>query len=126
MSEDGQFWWDGSQWQAVAGDGGGSAGGASSSAPADAGSGGGGAEVGQMSEDGQYRWDGSQWQPAGDGGGSAGAGGEVQLPAEVHDVLANFRDHFPELASLATSNDHDHYMTQVVGISAAPTDDATS
>lgn len=51
LSEDGKYWWDGSDWQPVPEDGGGSV------------------EVGQLSEDGQWQWDGSQWQPA-EGGGS--------------------------------------------------------
>jgi hypothetical protein len=124
MSEDGQYWWDGEQWQAVGSDGSSSAANAgAASADPEAG----GADVGQLSEDGQYRWDGTQWQPAGDGGAAndgdgANNGDGVPLPAEVHDVLANFRDRFPELANLAHVNDHDQYMTEIVGVSV-PTED---
>jgi hypothetical protein len=52
LSEDGKYWWDGSDWQPVPEDGG-------------------GAQEGQLSEDGQWKWDGSQWQPVDDaeGGG---------------------------------------------------------
>jgi hypothetical protein len=69
-SDDGQWWWDGAQWQPVGdqGDAGGagaaSAGAASAAAqPADA------TQAatptsGQLSDDGQWQWDGSQWQPA--------------------------------------------------------------
>jgi hypothetical protein len=132
MSEDGQYWWDenNQQWQPVQGGGGndpvGPAG-ASSSTGAGAGSaaGGGGGEVGQLSEDGQYRWDGQQWQPAqGDGAGGGGNDGTVELPGQVIDMLANFRNHFPEVSNLATVNDHDQYMTHIVGISQVPTEDA--
>ncbi|TDV40387.1 hypothetical protein [Actinophytocola oryzae] len=51
LSEDGKYWWDGSDWQPVPEDGGGST------------------EVGQLSEDGKWKWDGSQWQPADEEGG---------------------------------------------------------
>ncbi|HEX6351919.1 hypothetical protein [Actinophytocola sp.] len=54
LSEDGKYWWDGSDWQPVPEDGGGSV------------------EVGQLSEDGQWKWDGSQWQPAEDAEGGSG------------------------------------------------------
>jgi hypothetical protein len=47
LSEDGQWQWDGSGWQPLAG-----------AAGADSGS------AGHVSEDGQWRWDGSEWQPA--------------------------------------------------------------
>jgi peptidoglycan hydrolase-like protein with peptidoglycan-binding domain len=42
LSEDGQWRWDGSAWQPAVGDG----------------------YAGQLSPDGQWRWDGYQWQPA--------------------------------------------------------------
>ena len=86
-SDDGQWWWDGSQWQPVGvqGDAGGaaaSAGAASAAAqPADAGQAATPAS-GQLSDDGQWQWDGTQWQPAQSGnqnalatGGSPGSGG---------------------------------------------------
>jgi hypothetical protein len=57
-SEDGQWWWDGSQWQPVP----------ATEMPADA----------QLSEDGQWWWDGSQWQPVPAGGGS---GSTADVPA---------------------------------------------
>jgi hypothetical protein len=56
LSEDGQFRWDGYNWQPVGGDG-----------PSGAGDQG---YAGQLSEDGQYRWDGSDWQPVSGAGGS--------------------------------------------------------
>jgi hypothetical protein len=43
LSEDGSYWWDGSDWQPV---------------PQ-------GPDEGQLSEDGYYQWDGSDWQPVG-------------------------------------------------------------
>jgi hypothetical protein len=45
LSEDGNYWWDGAEWQPATG--------------------GGGTETqdGQLSEDGNYQWDGSEWQP---------------------------------------------------------------
>ena len=57
LSEDGQYWWDGSDWK-----------------PVQAGEGsGGGLEYGTRSDDGQYWWDGSDWKPV---EGEQGAGGE--------------------------------------------------
>jgi hypothetical protein len=62
LSDDGQYRWDGYDWQPVAGD----------AAQASDG------YAGQVSDDGQYRWDGNTWQPAGDAGqdgvGQDGAG----------------------------------------------------
>jgi hypothetical protein len=46
LSEDGQYWWDGADWQ-----------------PVQSGDGSGGMEYGTQSDDGQYWWDGSDWQP---------------------------------------------------------------
>ena len=100
-SEDGQWWWDGTQWQPVTQDAGAGSG-ASSAATAEAGAtqgagaGTGGAsttdasaaqgaavptsEVGQLSEDGQWRWDGTQWQPAqGAGDAAAPAGSDIAV-----------------------------------------------
>ncbi len=51
LSEDGKYWWDGADWQAVP------------EGEAQT------AEVGQVSEDGRWTWDGSAWQPAGEQGG---------------------------------------------------------
>lgn len=55
LSEDGQWWWDGTDWKAVDG-----------AQAADAGmiQDSGQPEV-QLSPDGQYQWDGSQWLPVG-------------------------------------------------------------
>jgi hypothetical protein len=62
-SEDGQWWWDGTQWQPVA-----AGAGAPTPAAANAAQGSAGPTsseaVGQLSADGQWRWDGTQWQPA--------------------------------------------------------------
>jgi hypothetical protein len=66
LSEDGQWRWDGADWQP-----------AHAGGDAYASSGGSGqhsSHVGQLSEDGQWRWDGADWQAA-SAGGSGGAGG---------------------------------------------------
>jgi hypothetical protein len=85
-SEDGQWWWDGSQWQPV----GAQAGGAATATEAQPGQGAATAAsseaVGQLSEDGQWQWDGTQWQPAqaaaGTPAAAAGAsGGAAGTPA---------------------------------------------
>ena len=59
LSDDGKYWWDGTDWQPVP--------------EGDTQQ----AEVGALSDDGKWQWDGSQWQPA-DGatgdGASAGDG----------------------------------------------------
>jgi hypothetical protein len=79
LSEDGKYWWDGSDWQPV---------------PEDQGGGDGSTEVGQLSDDGKWKWDGSQWQPV-DGEGGEGGGGElagalsdqgIDIPAEAADA----------------------------------------
>ncbi|HUZ69158.1 MAG TPA: hypothetical protein VMU65_05550 [Candidatus Saccharimonadales bacterium] len=95
-SEDGQWWWDGSQWQPVGPQG--DAGSASAASAAEQAAGAAQTATpasGQLSDDGQWQWDGSQWQPvqagnqnalasggsqgsagtAGDAGGSQGSGG---------------------------------------------------
>jgi hypothetical protein len=74
-SEDGQWWWDGSTWQPLAG--GDAPAGASS--PAQDSSGTAATATGQLSEDGQWEWDGSQWQRASTNGVSAGAPAEPTL-----------------------------------------------
>jgi hypothetical protein len=48
LSEDGQYWWDGNEWQPN------TAGSTSANQQT---------QNGQLSEDGFYRWDGSEWQP---------------------------------------------------------------
>jgi hypothetical protein len=66
-SDDGQWWWDGTQWQPVP-DGAGAGTGAATPADAHAAQGTStptsSEVVGQLSDDGQWRWDGTQWQPA--------------------------------------------------------------
>jgi hypothetical protein len=74
-SEDGQYWWDGAQWQPVFGAGAGAEASApaSAAAPSTAASGttpdaaqaaaAAPATGGQISDDGQWQWDGSTWQP---------------------------------------------------------------
>src|SRR5215472_7048185 len=75
LSDDGNYYWDGSDWQLVdqsavpSGDGSPSV----RSASVDA-------QGRQLSDDGNYYWDGSSWQPVGQsvasgGDGSGGAGG---------------------------------------------------
>jgi hypothetical protein len=80
-SDDGQWWWDGSQWQPVgdqhdAGGAGAATAGAASAAaqPGDTGQTASPAS-GQLSDDGQWQWDGSQWQPAQTGTQNAPATG---------------------------------------------------
>jgi hypothetical protein len=81
VSDDGKYWWDGSDWQPVPEDGGAT-------------------EVGQLSDDGQWQWDGSEWQPAsGDGGGAglkdalAAQGLEVPDEAADADYIKQVHDH---------------------------------
>jgi hypothetical protein len=66
-SEDGQWWWDGTQWQAV-GAAQGAGAGAAASAPSDPAQASAAPATsnaeGQLSEDGQWQWDGTAWQPA--------------------------------------------------------------
>lgn len=58
LSDDGKYWWDGTDWQAVP--------------EGDTQQ----AEVGALSDDGKWQWDGTQWQPADGGtGDGASAGG---------------------------------------------------
>jgi hypothetical protein len=67
-SEDGQYWWDGTDWQ-----------------PVDTGDAGSGSDASSesgervYSEDGQYWWDGTDWQPV-DEQSSDGGGGETSEP----------------------------------------------
>jgi len=63
LSDDGKYWWDGTDWQPVP--------------EGDTQQ----AEVGALSDDGQWQWDGSQWQPAG-GGGAGGGGGLADALAQ--------------------------------------------
>lgn len=75
LSEDGKYWWDGSDWQPVPEDGGGSA------------------EVGQVSEDGQWKWDGSQWQPVdGAEGGEGGDGLHKALTDQGFEIAPEHAD----------------------------------
>jgi hypothetical protein len=69
-SGDGQWWWDGSQWQPVTSQAPGNSTDAQSAqgtttGPASS------EHVGQLSADGQWQWDGAQWQPAQAAPGSA-------------------------------------------------------
>jgi peptidoglycan hydrolase-like protein with peptidoglycan-binding domain len=68
LSEDGQWRWDGNDWQPVAG-----AAGPNAADPNAAGQM--QAYAGQLSEDGQWQWDGSQWVAAQAGGSGTAAGG---------------------------------------------------
>ena len=58
VSEDGHWWWDGSQWQPVAGQSGSGPAHGMGDAPNQTPAGG-----EQLSEDGRWWWDGSVWQP---------------------------------------------------------------
>jgi len=75
-SEDGQWWWDGAQWQPVSGATGGGAAAATEPTAADATSSG----VGALSDDGQWQWDGAQWQPV-QGASQQAAGSSASGPA---------------------------------------------
>ena len=75
-SEDGQWWWDGAQWQPVSGAATGGTAAAAETAAAGATSSG----VGALSEDGQWRWDGAQWQPV-HGESQQAAGSAASGPA---------------------------------------------
>ena len=96
LSDDGQWWWDGTQWQPVPDPNAAAAAtsAAASSAtetpttdPAGATVPTSSQGIGQLSEDGQWRWDGTQWQPVEGpapseaGGGAAGSDpGSAQQP----------------------------------------------
>jgi|SRR5437660_1146556 len=74
-SPDGNYWWDGSQWQLVDNSDPGASpradpGSASASIPADA----------QRSPDGNYWWNGSQWQLVDDSDAGPGAGADQAQP----------------------------------------------
>lgn len=108
LSDDGQWWWDGADWQPV------EAGPQASYDPVST-------EVGQLSDDGQWRWDGTHWQPA-QGSGEDGA---VALPDDLRDEMANFGEYYPEVMALAQANDMEDWLINVVGISQedVPTED---
>jgi peptidoglycan hydrolase-like protein with peptidoglycan-binding domain len=75
LSPDGQWRWDGSDWQAADGQAAGSAGSAGSSS-----------YVGQLSDDGQWRWDGSDWQAAdGQSAGSTASSGSSTYVGQLSD-----------------------------------------
>jgi len=72
LSEDGQWRWDGAEWQPAHSGDAGYAGHSDS-------------YVGQLSADGQWRWDGTDWQPAHDSGHAQAADSYVgQLSADGH------------------------------------------
>src|SRR4029077_15419416 len=98
-SEDGQWWWDGAQWQPVTEDAGA---GTRTAAPADLQSARGTSTptssdaVGQLSDDGQWRWDGTEWQPAQAGAATLASSNDAvvcsALDADVqadHSVFVN-------------------------------------
>lgn len=66
LSEDGNYWWDGADWQPVQGG---------------ENSGGGDLEYGARSDDGNYWWDGSDWQPV-EGEGEEGSDEEREFDFE--------------------------------------------
>jgi hypothetical protein len=85
-SDDGQWWWDGAQWQPVDQ----AAGAATDAQPAPGAAAPSSTEgVGELSEDGQWRWDGTQWQPVSQDAGAAATdtGPKLEfghLTAEAH------------------------------------------
>lgn len=121
-SEDGQWWWDGSQWQpvgAATGSGAAAASAAASSGAAPASSSDPAQTPatpasGQLSDDGQWQWDGSQWQPV--QGGSSGSASQAINPSD-----------YPELAALskADPNNFDAYL-QSIGIDPKIFEEAVS
>jgi hypothetical protein len=115
-SEDGAYWWDGSQWQQVTDGGsttpgsGTASGGTSHEIPADA----------PRSEDGAYWWDGSQWQPVGgqDGGGGTPGGaaadqGGQSLPADTFQVDPAEFPAFARLVYFVQAQDVDGYLSDL-------------
>ncbi|HEX4723611.1 MAG TPA: hypothetical protein VH333_13910 [Pseudonocardiaceae bacterium] len=89
LSEDGHYWWDGSQWQLV---------------PTQSTSGSGTTQVGTRSEDGHYWWDGSQWQPVDQ------AQSQSQTGGGGHDQPMDWSQ-FPELArALQYGQEVDTYL----------------
>jgi hypothetical protein len=103
ISEDGQYWWDGQDWQPTPG-------GSASTEQS--------VETGQLSDDGYYRWDGTAWQPV-DQSGDQDAGGQ----ATTFDPGA-----FQNLFSLANmqSEDQAEAYTAALGIDLSDTDEATA
>jgi hypothetical protein len=95
LSPDGNYYWDGSNWQLVAG--GGSSGGGSAT-PSQSQGGGTDAQGRQLSPDGNYYWDGSNWQPV-----QAGAGGQAQGNGQSSGhTLSN--DQFAQMIQAAESS----------------------
>jgi hypothetical protein len=98
VSDDGQYWWDGAQWQLIPADG------------------------LQFSDDRQYWWDGSQWQPMSAQGQvdspdtrSAGAGTETTFDIpQVSD--------YPTISALAEYSDGDTYLSDL-GVDLSKFDD---
>jgi peptidoglycan hydrolase-like protein with peptidoglycan-binding domain len=86
LSPDGQYRWDGQDWQPVAAEAtasdGQAAGTDAATAAADS-------SLGQLSPDGQYRWDGQDWQPVEQPQGAAGAAADHQdANRPTHEQLA--------------------------------------
>lgn len=99
LSEDGQWWWDGAEWQPVAGP--------QASYDPNA------LQTDQLSDDGQWRWDGAEWQPVGEEAA-------IPLPDDLRDEMANFADYYPEIMALASVETPEEWLVQVVGV--APED----
>jgi hypothetical protein len=105
LSEDGKYWWDGSDWQSVSEDGGGDT------------------EVGQLSDDGQWKWDGSQWvavdDAGGEGGGAAGDGAGGDGGALQEAMSAQGFQLAPEVADADYIKQvHDHVANWYGGLDA--------
>jgi hypothetical protein len=97
LSPDGNYYWDGSNWQLV--DGGASSGGDSSTSAQSQG-GGTDAQGRQLSPDGNYYWDGSSWQlvQAASGDGQAQGNGQSSSAHTLTD------DQFAQMITAAESS----------------------
>jgi hypothetical protein len=92
LSPDGNYYWDGSNWQLVAAGGaasGGAASGSAGSTSSQSQGGGTDAQGRQLSADGNYYWDGSNWQPVqAGGGGQAQGNGQASAQNLTNDQFA--------------------------------------
>jgi hypothetical protein len=95
-SEDGQFWWDGTDWQPV--DTGGSSSGSDSTTES---------SERVFSEDGQFWWDGTDWQPVEEQTTDGGDG-------ETSEPEIDF-SHYPLIQGIFESTSVDEWL-QYIGV----------